>query len=302
MKKITLLLLLTLGSTLLIAQSTSFESAEGFSIGSINGQNSWSVFAGIPDGPQITNSQATEGTFSLQIVDDALAADGTSNGAFSPGFTSVGDATLTVDVDAGPTGLSDVHILTQSPSQAFTTARVNFNFQDNILVLDDVGSGLAFQDTGANVPRGTTFEFTIEHRFSTSEILYYLNGSLIYTGGLVAGTNVEEFVLFTDNFGSDAFFDNVQYSDDTLSIGDEDPLAGIRTFPNPVNRELTISFNQNIGESTIEIINITGQTVLKQAINGFGQQKINTSALSTGMYLAKITNGESSSIKKFIKN
>ena len=302
MKKIMLLNLLMCGSTFLFAQSTSFESAEGFILGNINGQNGWSTFTGIPHGSLITNTQSTEGAFSLQIVNDESMAVGTSNGAKSPAFTSNGDAILNLDIDAGPTGLSDIYIFSNSISQNLATARVNFNSLDNIMIYDDIGSGLEFQDSGVNVPRGNTFNFKIEFSFSTSELLYYLNDTLIYTGGLVAATNVEEFVFFTDNFGSDAFFDNVQYSDDTLNLDEDNELTSVRIFPNPVNSELTISFNQNTGESTIEIINITGKTVLKKVINGFGQQKINTSALSTGMYFAKISNSESSSIKKFIKN
>ena len=68
----------------------------------------------------------------------------------------------------------------------------------------------------------------------------------------------------------------------------------IAIYPNPVNYELRI-VNYEGGE--IQIINLTGQTLLSLPSFPFQERTIDVSALSSGVYFLKIGN----STVKFVK-
>jgi hypothetical protein len=79
--------------------------------------------------------------------------------------------------------------------------------------------------------------------------------------------------------------------------------AGISFFPNPVNDNMIIHFNNNNKNDVVfDIFDITGKLVSNQIIpkNTF-DYSINTSVLSKGMYLLKLWNADFSATDKFIK-
>ena len=64
-------------------------------------------------------------------------------------------------------------------------------------------------------------------------------------------------------------------------------LASLSVFPNPANEELTITCSAN-AVLPMEVLNIIGDIVLKDELHH--TVKINTSALSQGIYLIKVLN------------
>lgn len=303
MRKITFLILAIFAIAYTAhGQATSFESGEGFTLGAINGQNGWAILGA--DTSQIVDSQASDGTFSLQLIPNNGQA---LSGAFSPTFTSSQDVIITVDMylESLVTGeLSDTDFVTQSPSQGFLTSRINFSFDGSINVLDDPGTGLAFQDSGATVIRDAWFELKMEFKFSSGEILYYIDDALIYTGIVFAGTNVEQIIPLFDNFESSAFFDNITYQDG-LVLSREDNVLNqleVSVYPNPTEGDLSINFTKNVGQAHINIVDITGQSVLQTSFNGFGEKNVTTSNLSNGVYFAKISSDIGNTTIKFIKD
>ncbi|WP_296383734.1 PQQ-dependent sugar dehydrogenase [Winogradskyella sp.] len=89
---------------------------------------------------------------------------------------------------------------------------------------------------------------------------------------------------------------------DQLGI-DENNLNSISIYPNPTENELNINFNNNLDLSTeILIYDIQGKIVKTMSRNTETIQKINTSELSSGIYILKINtdNGEQSTHKLVI--
>ncbi len=68
---------------------------------------------------------------------------------------------------------------------------------------------------------------------------------------------------------------------------------------NPVTMDLTFVSNSVKGD--YEVVSLTGQTVSKGSFET-ASTTLDASALETGLYFLKISSGNSSSVKKFIKN
>jgi hypothetical protein len=120
-------------------------------------------------------------------------------------------------VNLSAIGGADYDVVAQAPSQGFLTARVKFNFQGAIYVLDDTGSGLVFIDTGTTwtADAGTYKELRIEIDGLADPIDYYWGGSLFYSSvaGVFAGTSVEQVVFTSDNWqnpGETGDFDDLR--------------------------------------------------------------------------------------------
>jgi len=107
---------------------------------------------------------------------------------------------------------------------------------------------------------------------------------------------------------------NAQLADTTVAI-DDSLLPGIgeqfalRVSPNPVTKAdqaLSVIIKGAATNGTeavsIEIFNIKGQSVYKESHDyhsGDGKYTVNTSSLSTGIYLCKVASGKQTAISKF---
>lgn len=303
MKKITFLILTFIVSISLNAQiATSFEASEGFILGEINGQNGWTSNAGGEANVVITDSQSSDGDFSVQLVPSNT---GNLTIGFSPLEASTQDVvTVTVDmfVESSTGALSTVEFVTQTPLQGLLTTRVAFNPDDTVTVLDDDGAGgLAFAAAGP-FTRDVWFEFRIEHRFADNEILYFIDDTLIYTSIVIAGTIVEQALPLFNDLESGAFYDNIRFMDGTLSVNDNSLSESISLFPNPTNGDVNLNFSRSFGATNVDIINVNGQKVLNASLEGVGNNTLATSKLASGIYFAQISNETGSTTIKFIKS
>lgn len=70
----------------------------------------------------------------------------------------------------------------------------------------------------------------------------------------------------------------------------------ISLYPNPTSNELTIDTEQKISE--VSIIDITGKIIM---ITKQNTKTINVSDLSNGLYFIKLSTGERTITKKFLK-
>jgi hypothetical protein len=301
MKKITLLVLAVFAGFTIHAQiETSFEAVDGWVEASIDAQNGWTSNAAA--NTLINSLNASEGTMSLQLVP---TNGGALTIAFSPLSTSTQDVvTVTVDmfVESNAGTQSTVELATQTPAQGFLTSRVAFNPDDTVGVLDDLdGMGTLGFAAAGTFTRDIWFEFQVEHRFGDGEIRYYIDGNLIYTGTVFAGTIVEQVLPLFNNMESGAFFDDLRYQDGALSVEEYAIDTSVSLFPNPTNGDLNINLTNGFNAKTIDIINVNGQTVLSSNVNGT-RNKINTNALAAGLYFAKIASEDTSTTIKFIKN
>jgi hypothetical protein len=85
-------------------------------------------------------------------------------------------------------------------------------------------------------------------------------------------------------------------------IETEAPQTSI--YPNPVNRDLTVSLSQNLDNGQIEIFNLLGSRVYAQPIsNGETVKEFDLSTLDAGLYIARISDGgRVIATKKFTKD
>lgn len=200
---------------------------EDFAQGPINGQSGWTTFSANLNAPVVSDANPASGSQHLRITQGPGAAS-SFNGAFSPdlgpitGFvSSVVSFDINMDTDAGADGI----VIGQAPSQALLAWRLRFDWQGNIFVLDDLGSGLQFVDTGVQYVQGEYRNMTVALDNVTNTIDYFYDGNPIYSSvaGVFAATGVEQVILAGDNFYNDEF-ESISY--DNLSLLNVIPTPG----------------------------------------------------------------------------
>lgn len=92
-------------------------------------------------------------------------------------------------------------------------------------------------------------------------------------------------------------FDNLSWTCGLLSVGDY-TIEDIKIYPNPFENNITVDLKTDI-DTVIEIYDILGKRVLKKSISK--TSVLNLQTLKSGMYIVKITQGNSTLTKKLIK-
>ncbi|TVQ63917.1 MAG: PEP-CTERM sorting domain-containing protein [Phycisphaerales bacterium] len=203
-----------------------FESAEGYSVGPVAGQQGWAEFTARPGASRVSNANPASGNQHLRIVE--LQTGAAFNGAFSPdlGAQPAGRYITSVDIALNDDGGADYQVLGQAPSQGFLSFRVNFAFTGSIQILDDVGAGLVFVNTGATWDPSLSYtNLTVDLDFDNDTIDYFYGGNLIYSSvaGVFAGSAVEQVILLSDGFQS--------FSETPSPTGDFDNLSIVIPAP-----------------------------------------------------------------------
>lgn len=213
-----------LSSAQAFSYATGFETADGFSLGAINGQNGYTTFTAAQDAPVISDANPFTGNQHLRLPDDPNVADGTLNGAFSQDFSSMttGDTFFDLGLDMSITsaGGADYDIVGQTPGQTNLSFRMKFGFEGNILILDDVGNGAEFVDTGVSWTNGAYKHVEIQVDTTTDRVDYFYDGANIYNGmNFSSGFGTNQFVIFSDSFQNpDEFGDVDNVTLDTQSV------------------------------------------------------------------------------------
>lgn len=72
-------------------------------------------------------------------------------------------------------------------------------------------------------------------------------------------------------------------------------------YPNPASDAITIGFENLATNASVKIVNLTGEIVAQQKLNGTLSNTVDVSRLATGLYLATISSDNGSYTTKFIK-
>jgi PKD repeat protein len=102
--------------------------------------------------------------------------------------------------------------------------------------------------------------------------------------------------------GDNVFVDNIMISNTTV-VQEGINAAGVLTYPNPVTDVLNYSAHGTGDQITLKVLNMQGQIILQESIKGYDEgdvRQLNTSDLSSGMYLLQISGNEGTTSKKFI--
>jgi len=107
--------------------------------------------------------------------------------------------------------------------------------------------------------------------------------------------------IWESNSGYNKLNTTVNVSTQALGINDN-TIDEYKIYPIPTNEKLIIEL-ENINDYNIEIYNTIGQKVITQ-INNNSQNKVElqTSSLTNGIYILRITDGNSKLTKKIIVN
>ncbi len=317
MKKITLLAAAFIFAAGVQAQTTSFESSEGYSAGALDGQNGWAI-------PVDLQGQAVAGTIA---VDNGEASDGTSAVKFNTGNLGYVEYAAADSVGAGNTiDISfDAYVSSTVTSTDDDAVRVNLgsdigagvylDFSEGGLQLLNVGIDQATQQQGLYILSDTydtpedqwfTVNLAVDIDQSTATVLVAGDtvGTAVFGGIIVAGGSIANIIPATKaaglNFvtfgGREAYVDNTSY---TVTLGVEDFQQQAAFTHYVQNNHLYLESKTEI--SQVAVYNMLGQEVANSEINNTNGS-LDLSNLTTGVYLGKAAvNGQAKSFKFVIK-
>lgn len=302
-KTYTVLLLLT--SIITFAQQTiSFETSEGYQLGTLHTQNGWEVTEG-SDGvvlnQVVSNTQSSQGSYSFKNAHEP---------SFDFQFFPIFGASKTFDEPADYNNFTisyDVLVTDKLGSDfEFTLFAINGN--DEFVPVAGVGienRGFIYvikdADYGINY---TEYEWTqnewinVKIEVAANEIKYYINNILENTIANYTQLDIVGMNMLHNNYGYDGYYDNFVINTGNLSTTPFDNVS-VAVYPNPTSNTISLLLPDTTQLVHGDIYNVTGQKVLHitQA------QNIDVSKLSGGTYILKAkTNDGSLFTKKIIKN
>ena len=131
------------------------------------------------------------------------------------------------------------------------------------------------------------------------------NGPKSFTADIPSGTAIGDYdTVFFFCFRFSAFWDLGKFTPfsssncSTLGIEDSVLSKAITTYPNPITDELHIN-NNNVNTVGIKFYSIIGELLFEE--KNSSKKTINTSHLSSGMYLVELSSGGKRLTKKIVK-
>ncbi|MDG4945548.1 T9SS type A sorting domain-containing protein [Weeksellaceae bacterium KMM 9713] len=311
MKKV-LLSLLVAGTGLLSAQVVSFEQSEGFFPGDLNGQvEEWSITGdgagGFISGQNVTDAMSSDGSQSFhnaEVMEYGPQENIVIGGFYNPSEVIPFASGFTVSYDFYGTewdalNTSDFMFGIADLEAGFYITQVYFSYDGSVLFtgLDEMGVAQAHPTTGTWT---TNTWHNIRLEYDGLSMSLYLDNELISSGApFDGGSNVDHIRLVHDNYGGDAYYDNIRIND-TASTNDIASTKSVSAvYPNPakdvVNIKLANDFNA--AKTLVTVTNVSGKKVASfDSVN-----KVNVANLPAGVYILTITDGTKTETKKLIK-
>ncbi|MFN4235250.1 MAG: choice-of-anchor V domain-containing protein [Bacteroidia bacterium] len=156
-----------------------------------------------------------------------------------------------------------------------------------------VGSGKyvthkAAGTTGTNIPMIGNFK---EWSFNWTAPAPGTGAVTFYGAALLANSN-------NQNTGDSLVLGTLVINESSTNGIDKNIIEkGVAVYPNPAKEILYLQINEL---AEVEIIDVSGKSMLKQQINN-GINSFDISGLNSGLYFVKITGKENKLIKKFVK-
>ena len=281
----------------------SFEASEGFTVGTINTQNDWEVTEGrngFLSNQVITNARASNGTQSFKNGNQTeydpqwFPIFGASKAFETP--YAYENFTISYDVYVTQRNGADFEFnlyAINEDEEYVPVVGIGMENRGYIYITKDTDYDFEYADAGENWPINTWNNVKVE--VNTTQINYYLNNSLIHTTPNYSQLEIKGLTLLHNNYGGEAFYDNIRINEEELSISDV-KKGKVAIYPNPVKEKLFIDTIDQI--KTIEIYNTLGQ--LEQRSTNL--KEVMTDQLKSGNYIVKITFEDGKTMtKKFIK-
>jgi len=114
-----------------------------------------------------------------------------------------------------------------------------------------------------------------------------------------AGTFINVSPPYEFNGGSADF--GVTFWDTLLSVDDLNATSSFSLYPNPSSSILNIELNGNQTDLTYEVFDILGKQITSETFSNGNLSQIDVSNWNTGLYLIKLSNGDKTETKRFVK-
>lgn len=293
--------------------SFGFEASEGFTPGSINGQNGWAVTSTNAAGTEFVMNQliATDlpyaGEQSLiiaqdprypQITDD----EGNSNPIVGADYTKADSNPDNISLYFQTTldGATNYEFATVSSDGSFYRDRISPDLTSEKLWIADFEI-LNWVPT-ISLSDETWYKLDIVKDATARTITYKVDNQVVHTRTNVNASEFEwkRLYLNHDNAGlsTQMSIDNLTIGEATLGLNNNVKESKLSVYPNPTTSFINIQNNDGEKIESITIGDLTGRTVkyVDQSSN-----KINVQDLPKGVYLLKIKTDKGFKIEKIIK-
>lgn len=275
-------------------QKISFETSEGYNLGTVVGQKEWMVKTDIATSNfKVINGNPTDGANSVQV---------TSNGNYTENLSYLfkkipeyNRLSVSADVKLESLDSSDYYMLSlYYINNGVYSWAGGFNFDYQAGIYADSDEAIKYiQDWEA----GKWYKLRIEiDHVNEKNVKYYLDNQLVSTSVLsskIVRTNELNFEF--DNYNSGFIVDNIIIKDlDQLAVNDINKTQ-ITIFPNPSSDFINIKSDNDI--KSIKIYDIKGSLIKSD-----NTSKIDISAFPKGNYIISIETKAGIETKKFIKN
>lgn len=180
--------------------STGFETAEGWTVGSADGQNGFTAYSGAPAGPNIMDVNPADGNQHLRLDVDSNAGTGTFNGIYGPDWTNElqGMDVITTSVDIFITNYDGANYdVAAEDNTGGVFFDVSFDYQTSILIYDGANT---FIDTNIVWFPNEWFNFEIVSDMNAQTHTYFFKGVNIYSHSFFEATTYGNAALFSDNW------------------------------------------------------------------------------------------------------
>lgn len=305
MKRFFTLLLLIISQSIFSQQIISFEESEGYTLGNLNNQNEWEV------------TEGSDGILTNQVISDEQAQDGVFSfkNAFEPDYdfqwlpifgaakaldTPLSYENLTISYDVLVTeqlGADFEFTAYGIENEEFTPVMgVGIENQGQIYVIIS-------EDYDFNYLDGITWNinqwYNIKAEISTTEIKYYIDNELVYTGSNFSQLDISGINMLHNNYGGDAYYDNITFAEEELTTNTITKNSFV-VYPNPVKDNIKLNTPKNEVIHSVEIISMGGQKVLNKKLTN-SNRSLNLSNLANGTYILKVNTNENTYHKRIIK-
>ncbi|WP_126650940.1 T9SS type A sorting domain-containing protein [Chryseobacterium aureum] len=292
-------------------QTVSFESNEGFSTGNINGQAGWisTPTGGVPENithQTISSEKASDGSASLKIVKEATY--GTQSEPIIGGFYNLStplpynNFSVSFDISMSQLNGSDFGFQGVNAVDDQYVVRLDFDKTGLVKILNTV-SGIQDLITipSAWLPN-TWYRFKIVG--TATDVRYYLNENLIYTGVAAGAMNISQLRFVHNNALGSAYIDHIKINTELqfMSVADSDLHdREVTLYPNPVEDSINVD-SKKAKINLVSIIDMTGKSIKTvESHDKKNNVSVNVSELTAGNYILIIRTEKGSFNKKFIK-
>lgn len=291
-------------TVLSFAQTISFENSEGFINGNIHGQGAWisTPTGGVPENvthQTISVDNATHGNNSLKIVREAtfgIQSEPIIGGFYNlPTPLDFTNFSVSFDINMSQIDGAVFGFQAMNSLEEKYVVRMDFDKAGKMKILNSVSGIPGLIATSVIWSPNTWYRIKVVG--TLTDIRYYLNDVLVYTGTSVSTFNIDQLRFVHNNGLGIAYIDNIKINSETVMSVKETGFnkKEIILYPNPVVDFIHINSSNKI--KNIKVYDLVGKKIDVTLNDG----KVDVRNLQFGEYLLNIETEKGNFTEKFIK-